>query len=144
MIKQPFLVLCSRRHLPNWCYFGDIFNGRILLPPLPTSESALIPWLIPPPSSLLFPPLCPYETNKEECRTKSLQAALKGMPSFLLYFCFYFSPLSIPPCHTYRQLHARTWTVTLTRRSTHTHTYIGTQTQFCFCLRRLISSGLCV
>lgn len=123
----PFLFLCGRLQLAKLGYFGDIFNGRILRPLPPTSESALIPWLIPHPSSLLFPPLCSHETNREECRTKSLQAALKGMPLFLLHFCFYFSPLSIPPCHTYRLLHAHTCIVTLTRRGAHMHGHTQTR-----------------
>lgn len=76
------------------CFFGDIFNGRILDPLPPTCEFALIPWLSPHLSSLLFLPLCSHETNKEQCRTKSLQTPLKGMPLFLIYFCFYSLPLS--------------------------------------------------
>lgn len=56
---MPFLFLCGRLHLPNWCYFGDVFNGRILRPLPPTSESVLIPWPIPRSSSLFFLPfLC--------------------------------------------------------------------------------------
>lgn len=87
---MPFLFLCGRLHLPNWCYFGDVFNGRILRPLPPTSESVLIPWPIPRSSSLFFPsPSSVLPWNKEECRTKSLQAALKGMPLFLLHFCYY-------------------------------------------------------
>lgn len=41
--------------------------------------------------------------KKEECRTKSQQASLKGMPLFLLHFCFY-SLLSQPHLATQADL----------------------------------------
>lgn len=78
---MPFLFLCGRLHLPNWCYFGDVFNGRILRPLPPTSESVLIPWPIPRSSSLFFPPLplCSHET-KRNVGQSLCRLLLKGCP----------------------------------------------------------------
>ena len=124
-----FLFLCSRLHLPNWCYFGDIFNGRILRPPPPTSESALIPWLISHPSSLLSPPLCSHETNREGNVGQSLcRLFLKGCPcSCSTSVSISLSSLDPSPSHTHTHLHC------------HGFAHIcGRDTHFVSCLRGLI------
>lgn len=67
-----------------WCYFSQCEDAASSSAHL--LVWALIPWLIPhlPPQPL--PPLRSHKTNREECRTGSLQAAPAGMPLLLFHF----------------------------------------------------------
>lgn len=124
-------------------FFWDIFKRRILHPLPPTSELALIPWLNPHLSSLLFLPLCSHETNKGKCRTESLQSLLfKGMSLCLLHFCSYFSSYSPPSrslhtdCVAWAHLHSHA-------QLAFVHAYTPKH-DFCLCRRGLISRALCL